>query len=272
MKRLSTSQATTIKINQTASIGIPTPYDALSAAEVTLCNKPPLTPAVRRGKLVGEEKANMLPTPLGWRQELTPETVSTGITQADALIAGCPRGRITEIVGPVSSGRTSLLHSILAETTQRGEFCAAVDACDSFDPQSAAAAGVDLGKLVWIRCGGNAGHAMRAADLVIQSGGFGVVALDLADVPARISSRIPLSYWYRFRRAIEDTPTILVLVEEQQPLARSCASLLMDVQREKTTFIGRFPFQLLRSVEYHLTPRKPMRPAGAKFEVKAIAG
>jgi len=129
---------------------------------------------------IGEEKANysMLSTlPLGWSHSTAPEVLSTGIP----ALNGCPRGRITEIVGPRSSGRTSLLHSILAASTGREEFAVLVDANGSFDACSAAAAGVDLAKLIWIRCGGNVEHALRAADLVIHSSGFGVVALDLAE-------------------------------------------------------------------------------------------
>lgn len=210
----------------------------------------------------------MNPALLGWRVESTPETVSTGIPEADAILQGCPRGRITEIVGPPSSGRTSLLYSILAEATHRGEVCALVDTNDTFDPSSAAAAGVELKKLIWIRCSGNPEHAMRAVDLVIQSGGFGVVALDLADVKPNVARRIPISSWYRFRRAIESTPTILVLIERES-YAKSCASLLVEMRQAQAAFTGAFPFQLLRDVEFGLIPRKPVRSETTVFRAQA---
>ena len=83
----------------------------------------------------------------------TPEMVSSGIPALDALTGGLPRGCLTEICGPASSGRTTLLLAALAAATRRGEFCAVVDASDALDPHSAAAAGVDLDRLLWVRCG-----------------------------------------------------------------------------------------------------------------------
>ena len=82
-----------------------------------------------------------------------PEMVSSGVPAIDALTGGLPRGCLTEICGPASSGRTTLLLAALAAATRRGEFCAVVDASDALDPQSAAAAGVELERLLWVRCG-----------------------------------------------------------------------------------------------------------------------
>jgi recombination protein RecA len=188
-----------------------------------------------------------------WKHERTADLLSTGIEHIDQLIEGCPRGRITEITGPVSSGRTSLLHSIFAE------------AANAFDPHSAATAGVDLKRLVWIRCGGNAEHAMRAADLIIHGGGFGVVALDLCEVEPRLLRRIPLSYWYRFRRAIENTPCALVLLS-REPQAKACASVLAQMHRDRATFAGRYPFETFRSATFTVAARKPLRAHAVKFE------
>src|SRR5271166_6238079 len=147
---------------------------------------------------------------LGFRPEAKViETLPTGLTALDALIQGFPRGAISEIIGPDSSGRTTLVHSLLAASTANLEICAYIDTCDSFDPVTAAAAGVALEQLVWIRCGKNAEHALKAADYLLHAGGFGVVVLDLCQLSPRISNRIPISYWYRFRLAIENTPAIL---------------------------------------------------------------
>ena len=206
---------------------------------------------------------------LHWSQEHEPDILNTGINNLDGLIEGCPRGRITEIVGPVSSGRSSLLLSILAEATRLGEFCSVIDTTSSFDPASAEAAGVNLQRLVWIRCYGNVEHAIKSADLLVHSGGFGVIALDLCEVPARITRRLPLSWWYRFRRAIENTPSVLVVLENE-PTAKACASLLLEMKREETGFTGTRPFQYLDHARFHAMPRKPVRPAPARFEARAV--
>src|SRR5712672_2183593 len=91
-----------------------------------------------------------------------PEMVSSGIAALDALAGGLPRGCLTEICGPASSGRTTLLLAALAATTRRGEFCVVVDASDALDPYSVAAAGVDLDRLLWVRCGENPPQKSRA--------------------------------------------------------------------------------------------------------------
>ena len=211
-----------------------------------------------------------LTTALGFRPESRiREILATGLPSLDALIQGFPRGAISEIIGPESSGRTTLIHSLLAASTSKLEICAYVDTSDSFDPVSAAAAGVALSQLVWIRCGNNAGHALKAADYLLHAGGFGAVVLDLCQVQPRAANRIPISYWYRFRLAIENTPTILALVEKE-PLAKSCASLLLEMKCRKTIWAGAPGFQLLREVELEAMPRKPVRPATASFKAGAL--
>src|SRR5450432_3419187 len=116
---------------------------------------------------------------LDWQTRPEPERVRSGVAEVDAATGGLPRGCLTEIYGPASSGRTSLLLAILAAATAREEVCALVDAEDAFDPVSAAESGVRLARLLWVRCGGpcleRAGQALKAADLLIQGGGFGVV-------------------------------------------------------------------------------------------------
>src|SRR5271169_529467 len=86
------------------------------------------------------------------RERIAPLTVSTGVAALDALTGGLPRGALSEIAGATSSGRTGVMLAALAETTRRQEVCALMDASDSFDPSSAAAAGVDLDRLLWVRC------------------------------------------------------------------------------------------------------------------------
>src|SRR5438552_12622659 len=79
-------------------------------------------------------------------------------------VAWVRRGEITEIVGRRSSGRTSLFAACLRGVTRRGAIAALVDADQTFDPVSAARAGVDLRRLLWVRCGGRPDLALRAAD------------------------------------------------------------------------------------------------------------
>jgi recombination protein RecA len=169
--------------------------------------------------------AGRVSAPFTYRDRKIMETVSAGIPEIDSLTGGLPRGGLTEICGPPSSGRTSLLVSALAERTAQDEVCALVDGRDTFDPHSAEAAGVVLKQLLWVRCR-NIDQALRATDLLIQGSGFGLIALDLSDIPPETVRYVPLNAWFRFRRAIEDTPTILVVLE-QESNAKTCASLVL---------------------------------------------
>ena len=216
-----------------------------------------------------------------------PEMASSGISALDALTGGLPRGCLTEICGPASSGRTTVLLAGLAAATRRGEYCALLDASDALDPRSITATGVDLDRLLWVRCGesspqkalsprrhrdtektnskagcpisrepfaremgissqtalnfgetnSRAEHCieqvLRATDLLLEGGGFGLIILDLADLPAESARRIPLTTWFRFRRAVEHKPTILLAIE-QQPIAGSCSSLRLQLGNAKT--------------------------------------
>jgi hypothetical protein len=158
------------------------------------------------------------------------ETVSAGMTATDGLTGGLPRGGITEICGPSCSGRTSLLMSALASRTGEAEACAFIDGRDAFDPYSAQATGVQLQQLLWVRCR-NIDQALRATDLILHGGGFGLVVLDLGDVPTEVVRYVPLNVWFRFRRAVEHTPTIF-LVLEQESHAKTCASLVLRMETE----------------------------------------
>jgi len=157
------------------------------------------------------------------------ETLTTGIVEIDALSNGLPRSAITEIFGTSSSGRTSVLLSVLAQATWGDEVCALIDMGDRFDPASAAHAGIALDRLLWIRCRNDLERAFKATDLVLQSGGFGLVMLDMADVAVQFARRIVSSWWYRFRRALEHTPTALVVIS-QTSCVRSCASLSLELK------------------------------------------
>lgn len=157
------------------------------------------------------------------------ETLSTGIKEVDALTGGLPRGAISEIFGPASSGRTSLMFSLLAYATTHEEICAVVDVNNVFAPTAAAAGGIDFDRLLWVRCGGSLENAFKATDLLLHAGGFGLVILDMADVAAKDASRIISSWWYRFRRTVENRPTSIVVMSEAA-CTRSCAALTLELK------------------------------------------
>lgn len=157
--------------------------------------------------------------------------VSTGIAEVDSLTGGLPRGAITEIFGSASSGRTSLMISALAYATAHEEVCVLIDTNDTFDPISATEAGLNLERLLWIRCAANVEHAFKATDLLLQGGGFGIVVLDIGDLVGTDARRIISSWWYRFRRVVENTPTALLVIAEDS-CVRSCASLALKLNRE----------------------------------------
>src|SRR5882724_13575470 len=94
----------------------------------------------------------------------SPEMVSSGIREIDALTGGLPRGCLSEVCGSASSGRTSVLLAALAAATHREEICALVDATDALNAGSAADAGVDLERLLWVRCGKGSGGRRTSGD------------------------------------------------------------------------------------------------------------
>jgi hypothetical protein len=213
----------------------------------------------------------------------TPEMLSSGIREIDELTGGLPRGGLSEICGPASSGRTSVLLAALAAATRRREVCALVDTTDALDALSAAATGVELDRLLWIRCTEASGvrprtsdvrprtsdlrphtrgptpharieQALRVTDLLLQSGGFGLVAMDLGDVPDLAARRIPLASWFRFQRALEPTATVLLVVA-QEPCAQTCASLLIRLRAGKK----------LSAISYQRSAKEELWPAHAQL-------
>ena len=164
------------------------------------------------------------------------------------LAGGLPRGQVSEVVGPSSSGRTSVAWAALAAATRRGESVALVDTFDRFDPPTACAGGMDLSRLLWVR--GQAvsktsgaidpawlpgvravngpgtfierviDRAIKSLNLVVQSGVCTLVVIDLIDVPAIALRRMPAATWFRIERAIEGSDTAVVILAAQ-PVARS---------------------------------------------------
>jgi recombination protein RecA len=98
--------------------------------------------------------AHRIPSALTPVQRIIRPVVATGIRTLDQVLeGGLPVGAITEIVGPECSGRTALVLSFFSGITRALKVCAWIDVCDAFHPESAAASGVDLERLLWVRCG-----------------------------------------------------------------------------------------------------------------------
>jgi hypothetical protein len=186
----------------------------------------------------------------------------TGLTTLDARLGGgFPRGQLSELVGPRSSGRTSVLLQTLAAATARGELVALVDALDMLDVASAEAAGVHLDRFLWVR-----GHvvsnpgmcrdmnqrameqAIRAFTLVLQAGNFGVVAFDVAEAPADAIRRLPFTTWLRLQRLVEGSQTTAVLVGAE-PMARSSAGLTLKFRIQHSAFSIRFRGRLFEGLD-----------------------
>jgi hypothetical protein len=204
------------------------------------------------------------------------ETATTGIPEVDALLdGGLPVGEISEVTGPKSSGRTSLALSFLAQQTQDGRVCAWVDTGDTFDPESAAANGVSLRQLLWVRCHSATGpakgkpstrgltqldQALRATDLLLQAGGFAAIVLDLGDTATDDASRIPLATWFRFRQAADRARCCLVVLgqtayaQSSAEVVVECASLRPHIAGE--TVLNGFTFEVRRGRQ-RFTPASP---------------
>ena len=156
------------------------------------------------------------------------------------MLGAFPAGRLSEIVGPWSSGGSSLLLALIARAMAGGAQVALVDAADAFDPASAAVAGVDLSRLLWVKCGGGLRAAWSATDLLARCPGFALVALDLGDLP--LIRRDPASSMLcrRLQRAVEGTDAVLVL-RAPQHLAGSAAALVVSMRRLETRWIDLLP-------------------------------
>jgi recombination protein RecA len=284
--------------------------------------------------------AQKIPCALTPPARMVRPVISTGISELDCLIqGGFPVGAVTELTGAECSGRTSVALSFLSRVTSAGKVCAWIDASNSFHPVSAASVGVDLNRLLWVRCGvhestvaqetrqfclppacftpkpavkglhggGHGTHprsevkglsvavdrflgnetaaarcaepiartrtspqtfasslvpatasvrlprrarvydaieqALRSTDLLIQSGGFSAIILDLGGIPAEVASRIELSTWHRYRVAAEQTQSSIVLLS-QYPCTKSSSELQLrllpmeDTREERTVFTG----------------------------------
>ncbi len=213
-----------------------------------------------------------------------PEMLLTGIPGLDHLTGGIPRRGLTQICAPkeVSSGRTALLVSMMAEVTRSEGFCALVDASDCFDPVSAEAAGVDMSRVLWVRCARARGikpleQAFKAADIVVQNGGFGLIAVDLGNIDERWVRKTPLSTWFRFARVMEKMPAALVFLLSY-PAAQSCAALTLQLAGSRGRWQGAgevFHANFLSGIECafeigRARTRKPVQSVPGRFTATPV--
>jgi hypothetical protein len=171
-----------------------------------------------------------------------------------ALGGGLPRGELSEIAGARSSGRTTLMAAALAAATRRGEPAALVDTLDRFDPASAAAGGVGLSRLLWVRgpatsveaAGGRGGgglawtaleRAIKAFTLVLESRVFSLAVCDVADVPPVVLRRLPFTTWFRLARSIEGSATAALLIAPER-MARSAGGVTIALGDRQLVWRG----------------------------------
>lgn len=207
-----------------------------------------------------------LTTAAPWR-EPTFDAAPVGVPAIDAALGGgLRRGHLSEVIGPRSSGRTTVVCRALAAAGRRGELSALIDTCDRFDPESAADAGVDLSRLLWIRERGDAARALKAANLVLQAGGFGLVVFDLTDVRGLDLRRFPHTTWMRMARIIEGSQTVALLTGAER-IGRSAGGASIALEPPSIHWAGHGNrARILRGIELqtrtaHHAPRTAEKDA-----------
>jgi hypothetical protein len=203
-----------------------------------------------------------------------PQSLATGLGDLDARLGGgFPCGRLSEICGAPSSGRTSLALHLLGETLERGLLAAWVDLADAFDPSSAAACGVDLEHLLWVRPR-RLEEALRSCERLLRTEGFELVVLDLslpgtragaraAGAAATLAPMVRDVTWLRLARLAASTRTALVALSGARATG-SRADLVLEMETRGARFVG--PPSLLQSLETSaLLRRHRRRPTGARI-------
>jgi len=206
---------------------------------------------------IERELAHRFPAALTPAPRAIRGVAATGIAEVDELLnGGLPIGAISELTGPESSGRTSLALAFLARCTAEGRVCAWVDVNGAFDPESAAANGVALRQVLWVRCQDkNAQNrklpraqpgarpwtrldqALRATDLLLQANGFAAIVLDLGATAREHGNRIPAATWFRFRQAADRARCSLVVLG-RAAYAKSSAAVVLECARQQVMTAG----------------------------------
>jgi len=221
------------------------------------------------------------------QQEERAETLRfcpTGLPALDARLGGgFPYGRLCEICGAPSSGRTSLALSLLAETLERGVLAAWIDLADAFDPASAVAAGSDLERLLWVRARSE-DEALRSCERLLRTEGFELILLDLA-LPEALPEALPRTRrkprqnrrsvairdvsWLRLARLAASTQSVLIALSNA-PTTGSRAELVLEMRPLGARFVG--PPSLLDALETTAVLRRHRnRPIGQEVSLSMDA-
>ena len=250
---------------------------AAIAEQVVLAPKAALESALRARKL-DRTLSSAMPLAAPHASDCSPFSVAP----LDACLhGGLPYGQLCEIAGAPSSGRTTLLLNLIAEATRRGGIAALVDTSDRFDVASALAAGIDLDRLLWVRGYATTqsdrangalsalDRAIKALNLILQAGGFSVVAIDLGDLPPAWLKRLPFTTWLRLQRAIEGRDTTCVLLVSE-PLARSAGGLTVSLTGQ-ASWLGQGRFGRLKGMEVSARVQSPRRYANGAVRFDTVA-
>jgi hypothetical protein len=244
-----------------------------------------------RARKLDRTLTTALPT---WEWTDAASLLPMDVPHVDACLrGGLPRGQLSELSGPCSSGRMTLLLQLMSAATRRGEIVALVDTCDRLDVASATAAGVDLDRMLWVRGSGfgirdsrqtgdrgpgtvdrgletAVDRALKALNLVLQAGGFSLVAIDLADVPPVRLKQIPFTTWPRVQRVIEGSDTACVLLTPE-PLARSAGGLTLSLAGRSAWAGGSDRSRLLQGVDLRVRVVSPRKRIDGDVRVRTAA-
>jgi recombination protein RecA len=202
------------------------------------------------------------------RGERRASALPTGIAALDDRMGGgFPRGQVSEVHGPASSGRTAVALAAVAHALRRGALAAWVDPGDRFDPATAAEAGVDLARLLWVRRAA-LGPAVSATGTLLGSGLFELVVLDLAGLPPSEPARLPHTTWLRLQRGVENMPGALILLA-QSHVAHGPAGVSLALAHAHGNWCGSGPGRLLTGVSAFARSGRRLEPA--RFDLQAFA-
>jgi hypothetical protein len=190
------------------------------------------------------------------------EVVPTGLEAIDRLLeGGLPRGKMTEIAG--RGARFSVVIAALAAATSIGEAAALIDRGDGFDPQLGEAAGIDLGRMLWVRPI-TLKQAVTAAEMLVSTG-FQLVVLDAALPPLR--GRVPDAAWVRLARAAEAHGSAL-LVSAPYPITGTTSEAMLLAERARGRWRGGLLTGVQTSVRLEKHRRKrPGETVETSFEI-----
>ncbi len=157
----------------------------------------------------------------------------TGVSEIDAVLdGGLPVGAITEMIGPESSGRTAVALSFLRHLTHTGKVCAWIDVSDTLSPESAAAAGIDLARLLWVRCG-----VLKATTTPSDEYKFSLSEKYLIAAPTKNGLRGG-GCGAHPRNEVKGLPSAMSGLLRTEAIAPRCAEPLRKVQAPRETFVA----------------------------------